>query len=162
LESLQAFPFPKSYRTSRLEAKIFELYSAKRFWINLNYTSSIMPKHEMESDEQVTPTPFATDSIAQLDLNLPRSSKTSYESPYLQIKSEAAAIVGDRPFGLAPQSQQVGAVLGLDSKPLKSSPSSSPASDASSPGNSVTPDVAKRIKSSRKFKVRDPRRHNLV
>jgi hypothetical protein len=69
------------------------------------------------------------------------------------MKSEAAAIVGGQPFGLLPQSQQVGAVLGLDSKPPKSAPSSSPAPDVSSPGNTVAPDVAVKIESSRKGKV---------
>jgi hypothetical protein len=165
-----------------------------------------MPKHDMESDEQVTPTPSATDSIprpalnppqsfkpspepplaleiqsersaipddqvtptpstdstAQLDLNRPRSSKSSYESALLQIKSEASAVVGGLPFELASQSQQVGVVLGLDSKPLKSYPSSNPARNVSSPGNAVSPDVAEKIKSSCKFKVRGPCRQNLV
>jgi hypothetical protein len=183
------------------------LYSVQLFWNNLNYQSSIMPKHNMECDEQVTPTPsstggiaqldlkpprrskpsyypppapkikpeastipdepvtptpYATDNIAELDLNIPQSSKSSYESRYLQIKSEAAAIVGGRPSGLAPQSQQVGPVLGLDSKSLKSSPPSSPAPDVSSPGNAVAPDVAEKIKSSHRGKVSDPCRHNLL
>jgi hypothetical protein len=205
-QSLQSFTFQIRTELQAWRAKIFKSYSVQRFWNNINSKSSIMPKHDMESDEQVTPTPSATDSIprpalnppqsfksspepplalkiksersailddqvtptpstdstAELDLNRPRSSKSSYESALIQIKSEASAVVGGLPFGLAPQSQQVGVVLGLDSKPLKSYPSSNPARNVSSPGNAVTLGVAKEIKSSRKVKVRDPCRQNLV
>jgi hypothetical protein len=168
LESPQTFAFQTRTEPQAWRAKIFKSYSIPRFWNNLNSKSSIMPKHDMESDEQATPTPSSTDSIPRPDLNPPRSSKSSYEAPLLQIKSEASetpgavVFVGGLPFGLAPQSQQVGAVLGLDSKTLKSSPSSSLAWDVSLPGNSVTPDVAKMIESGRKVKVRDPCRQNLL
>jgi hypothetical protein len=204
--ALHAFAFQIRTEHQDWRAKIFKSYSVQRFWNNINSTSSIMPNHDMESDEQVTPTPSATDSIprpalnppqsfksspepplalkiksersaipddqvtptpstdstAQLDLNRPRSSKSSYESDLLQIKSEASALVGGLPFGLAPQLQQVGVVLGLDSKPLKSYPSSNPARNLSLPGNAVSPDVAEKIKSSREVKVRDPCRQNIV
>jgi hypothetical protein len=192
-------PLPSQTRTKPQDwrAKIFQLYSSQRFWNNLNYKTSVMPKHELESDEQVTPTPsstgsiaqldlkpplapkikpkastipevqvtptpYSTDSKAELDLNIPQTSRSSYESPYLRARSEAAAIVGGRPFGLLPQSQQAGAVLGLDSKPLKSSPSSSPAPDVSSPGNAVAPDVAVKIESSHKSKVSETCRKDLL